>query len=54
MNQARSYELAGAPKAANATCIDMTMVNRPKCTLIPAANNGTENGDFHSSQSQKT
>ena len=54
MNHTESYELAAAPKAANATCIDMTKVNIPKFTFIPASNSGTENGDFHSSQLQKT
>ena len=53
MNHTKSYELPAASKAANATCIDMTMANIPKCTLIPAANSGTENGDSHSLQSHK-
>ena len=54
MNHAKSYELSEASKAANATCIDMNMVNIPKFTLIPAPSSGTEIGDFHSLQSQTT
>ena len=47
MNHVKSSELPAAPKAVNATSIDMAIATNPTATI--GTSNATRNGNFRSS-----